>query len=399
MQSAGLALMAGGLLACGQFVLPRAAAETPAGGGTGAVAEGQFFDIIPEALCKRCDKLDRLQRLKENGGTPACEEAVVKSLRWLKTKQQPDGSWNGVSKTGMTGLALLAYFGHCETPASPEFGESCLKGITYLLNVGLKNNGRMADNFTANHWPYEHAIATQALAEAVIFCREIRQEVPSLLGTVGKAGQFIIDHQHENGGWAYGYATEGGHTDTSITAWQLQSLKACSRTSFKFTGMIASLSKSLKYLETCQNDNDGFGYGSSSNSANPDYFTLTGAGMFSHQMWGKGNIPGVRKAGRYVMDNTEFDYNGKSCDLYGHYYESLAMMQMGGGWWKKYNAIFRDQLLNNQNADGSWKVPGGGQRIRAVAPVFTTDPVYRTCLCTLMLEVYYRFLPPGVRAP
>jgi hypothetical protein len=92
------------------------------------------------------------------------------------------------------------------------------------------------------------------------------------------------------------------------------------------------------------------------------------------------------------LNNTRFDYNTEYCDLYGHYYESQAMMQLGGEEWKQYNELFRDQLLNNQDADGSWKVPGGGKAPRAVAPQFINDVIYRTSLCTLMLEVYYRFL-------
>ena len=67
-------------------------------------------------------------------------------------------------------------------------------------------------------------------------------------------------------------------------------------------------------------------------------------------------------------------------------------MNRGGDQWKKYNDMFRDQLLKNQNADGSWKAPGGGKKIRAVGSSYVSDEVYRNCLCTLMLEVYYRFL-------
>ena len=69
------------------------------------------------------------------------------------------------------------------------------------------------------------------------------------------------------------------------------------------------------------------------------------------------------------------------------------MMNRGGNEWKKYNDLFRDQLLNNQSPDGSWPAPGGGKPLRAVAASFAGDAHYRTCLCTLMLEVYYRFLP------
>ena len=75
------------------------------------------------------------------------------------------------------------------------------------------------------------------------------------------------------------------------------------------------------------------------------------------------------------------------------------MMQRGGSEWDQYNELFRDQLLNNQEADGSWKIPGGGQKPRAVGASFTGNnmdgKVYRTRLCTLMLEVYYRFLNTG----
>ncbi len=352
------------------------------------------FKMISPELGKRCSKTDRLARLKENGGTPACEDAVVKSLRWLKANQNSDGSWGSNTSVAMTGFALLAYFGHCETPASEEFGESCLRGIIYLVDLGFKNDGKMASNFTANHWSYEHAIATYALGEATTFCQQGQIDIPMLKEVTEKAGQYIIDQQNENGGWAYLYTTEGGHTDVSVAGWQMQALKACSHTNIEFRGMNSCISKGLAYINNCQNPNGGFGY----NSANPPesgYFTLTGVGMLCNQVWDKGNRNEVRKAAKYVLENTKFDYNTEFCDLYGHYYESQAMMQRGGGEWKQYNDLFRDQLLQNQDEDGSWKTPGGGKKPRATAASWQGDKLYRTCLCTLMLEVYYRFLNTG----
>ena len=111
------------------------------------------------------------------------------------------------------------------------------------------------------------------------------------------------------------------------------------------------------------------------------------------QMWEKGTRAAARAGAKYIDKNTKFDFNTRFADLYGHYYESQAMMNRGGEQWKRYNALFRDQLLKNQNPDGSWKVPGGGQPLRAVAATYTGDAHYRTCLCILMLETYYRFLP------
>ncbi|WP_423232243.1 hypothetical protein PVA48_03765 [Akkermansia sp. JRP_AM1] len=46
-----------------------------------------------DVLSKRCDLNDRMKRITENGGTPQCEEAVVKSLKWLQKQQNRDGSW------------------------------------------------------------------------------------------------------------------------------------------------------------------------------------------------------------------------------------------------------------------------------------------------------------------
>jgi Prenyltransferase and squalene oxidase repeat len=381
-----------------------------AGGGMGmGGGMGKLFGLIPETMRKRCSKEDRLQRLAQNGGTPACEEAVLKSLRWLKANQSSDGSWGGHNQPAMTGLALLAYFGHCETPVSEEFGDSCMKGIVYLVGVGMKNNGKMASNFTENSWPYQHAIATYALGEAATFCKELKVEVPSLMEVTEKAGQYIIDHQHENGGWSYLYTTKPpkDHTDLSVAGWQIQALKACNHTDIKFKNIATCISKGLEYVNKCQHESGGFGYmfrvdekkGTISvNEPEPKYFTLTGVGMLCNQMWGKGNRAEVSKGSKYLLEHSKFDYNSEFCDLYGHYYESQAMMQIGGKTWTQYNDMFRDQLLNNQDADGSWKAPGGGKKggeLRAVAASWQGDKLYRTCLCTLMLEVYYRFLNTG----
>ena len=54
----------------------------------------------------------------------------------------------------------------------------------------------------------------------------------------------------------------------------------------------------------------------------------------------------------FLAIRTRFDYNSEFADLYGHYYESQAMMQRGGEDWVKYNELFRDQLLDNQDLDG-----------------------------------------------
>ncbi len=366
-------------------------------GGDGGGGGG--FANIPAEMRKRCSPEDRMARLLETGGVKECEDAVVKALDWLKSTQNPDGSWTNQNQTAMTGLALLAYLGHCETPLSEKYGDTVLKAMTYLVNIGLKNNGKLTTNAADKHWPYEHSIATYAIAESATFCKQLKINVPNLMEVTQQAGQFIIDNQHKSGGWDYSYAEDGDRGgDLSIAAWHMQALKACKHTGLDFRNLQRCANRGVAYIVGLQNSNGGFGYANKNGPAgDTGYFTLTGAGMLSLQMWGKGAQSTVRNGAKYLEKNSKFDYNTEFADLYGHYYEAQAMMNRGGEQWKWYNNLFRDQLLKNQNPDGSWKSPGGGKPLRAVGGSFAGgSPMavhYRTCLNTLMLEVYYRFLP------
>lgn len=345
---------------------------------------------------KRCSKPDRLARLAETGGTPECEDAVVRALDWLKANQSANGAWGGENQAAMTGLALLAFLGHCETPRSERYGESVSNAITWLVDLGLRNEGKLATNTAAKHWPYEHAIATYALAEAAAFCKQVSFEIPGLVDVTQQAGRFIVENQHpKSGGWDYSYDTYGPRGgDLSITAWHIQALKACKHAPVDIPGIDKAAGKAVQYVGSLQCKDGGFAYASANEAPHAaGYRTMTGAAVLCLQLWDKGSQSGVRRGAKYIEENTRFDYHSEFSDLYGHYYEAQAMMNRGGKQWEKYNSMFRDTLLKSHNADGSWPAPGGGRPIRAVAPQYTANAVYRTCLNTLMLEVYYRFLP------
>ena len=109
-------------------------------------------------------------------------------------------------------------------------------------------------------------------------------------------------------------------------------------------------------------------------------------GALCYQIWGKEVHSVPRKALKFVDKEIKFKWAAQNTDLYGHYYASQAMINHGGKYWKDYNELFRDETLNNQNADGSFKIPGATHHGMG-------NKHYITCLATLMLEVYYRFLP------
>ena len=282
-------------------------------GFSAGVGTGSGFGGIPATMKKRCSQADRMARLRESGGTPECEEAVKKALIWLKTTQKPDGSWTTDYPVSMTGLALLAYLGHCETPQSPEFGSNVSRGITYLINIGIKNKGRLSTkDANSNQWVYEHAIATYALAEAYTFCHQLKIDIPELDNITKKGAEMIIEGQGESGGWVYRYGkTNGG--DNSVGFWQIQALKAA-----KHTGLISESKlnkagrKALEWLEKAQGKDGAIGYqGDSKRSPG-----LTGGGVLAFQMWDKGTSSNARKGIDYISKNTAVKWGSPNADLY-----------------------------------------------------------------------------------
>jgi hypothetical protein len=350
------------------------------GSGTGG---GGGFAGIPATMQARCSPADRMKRLLAEGGTEQCEVAVVKALDWLQATQKPDGSWTNDHPVAMTGLALLAYLGHCETPQSPKYGETVLKAITYLIDVGMKNDSRLSNkDATSIQWVYDHGIAAYALAEAYTFCSQLKINIPNL-DTVTKGSiDMIMQGQNDVGGWVYKFASSDREGDNSVGFWQIQAMKAGKHTGLwpnsKFT---KPAREALKWLEKCQGRDGAIGYrGDPSRSPG-----LTGGGVLAFQMWDRGSSSEARKGVKWIAENAKFEWGQESSNLYYHYYHAQAMINHGGREWDDYNLLFRDQLLKAQNADGSW-AQGGIKH----GPV---NVHMATCLATLMLEVYYRFLP------
>ncbi len=356
------------------------------GDGNGNGNGGGSGFSIPASMKQRCSAQDRMQRLTKEGGKPEYEEAVVKSLRWLQKNQQKDGSWKAQGRpVAMTGLALLAYLGHCETPLSAEFGETVQNAIVYLVNVSDKNDGKLGTNITDKHWCYEHAIATYALAEAYTLCNEFNVSIPGLPEAVISAGNHILGNQHASGGWDYSYDTSGTRGgDSSIVCWHLQALKACKYTKLGFNGLDGSAKKGIEYLESCELEEKGtIGY--VPGSALKGFPSMTPAAALCFQQWGKGRRSIAKNGVQWMSKNNEFDFKEKA-NLYMHYYAAQTMINAGDKNWSIYNKTTMTNLAEAQNGDGSWSIPGEPGHHMSSAH-------YATCLSTLMMEVYYRFLP------
>jgi len=385
-------MMGGSMGASGGF------GKSGAGGGFGAgvgMGSQAGFISLPPSMRARCSTAERLEKLRQNGGSAECEAAVSKALEWLKTKQNPDGSWGTGYKSAMTGMALLCYLGRCETPESPFYGENVMKGILYLIELSKKNEyGMIAENTKQSGATYEHGIATYALGEMYTLARLGSKSLPGMKEAFEKGVELIIKNQKPEGGWGYGgtgdiaYNPEGG-SDLSVTGWQYQALKAAKHTGLKIPKLTSSIALTMKYLEKMQTKDGGIGGTNREQAYNQ--WNLTGTGVLGLQTLGKGKTSVIDKGIKFLRAFTTaepLDWN-KNCNLYCWYYYTQAFFQKGGDDWKFYNEQLLPQLLNNQAPDGSWKT----ERSNNIGSAGNMEGgIYKATLCTLQLEVYYRYL-------
>lgn len=346
---------------------------------------------MPPTMNARCTKGDRDKRLAESGGSPEGQIAVLNALRWLQKTQNQDGSWGQRWHASMTGLALLAFLGHCETPDSPEFGETVLNGIMYLAEQGMRTEGRLGR--AGNQFSYEHAIATYALSEAYTMSRYGKRKIPNVREVLELAVPIIINGQSSDGGWYYGYESTTP-SDTSVAGWNIQALNAARYTQLKFEGMDEAWEAIGRYLTTSQNKDGNFGYRGSGGGRG---YSMTGVGCLGMIMHGDMKSHKIKDGVRYIMKSGKISYASMEADLYGWYYITQVMFLQGGGNWKKWNGWFQNEIITAQNKNGSFKREGPGGEIDVpVNGTMGAGPdaeIYRTALCTLMLEVYYRYLP------
>lgn len=326
----------------------------------------------------------RSRAMAQNGMKAKSEQAVMRGLIWLQQNQNKDGSWGDDNKGAMTGFGLLCFLGHGELQDSPAFGSTVGRALTWIFENGNANDGRlnMAQQFSA-HGVYEHAICTYALGEYYTMTKDRR--VASLLT---KAIGHIIEGQGSGGGWMYSY--DQSADDLSVSGWQIQALKAAYLSQLPIPEVQKSLTKAAAYLERIKGPKGGYGY-----RGPADDYSLTGVGILCQLFW-KGERGDLRKSMEWLLQETERNkpvkYLGLSADLYAWYYHTQACLLFGGDAWKKWNDWFQDEICDAQQADGSWPRTGGN----AIGPQnenSLTGATYRTSLCVLMLEVFYRYMP------
>jgi hypothetical protein len=370
---------------------PKPEKPRPNSGRPGEKPLGLVTEFLPASMGGRTGADARQAALLKFGGSAQTEKGAVAGLRWLSHAQNKDGSWGHGNAPAFTGLALLCFLGHGELPDSPEFGGAVRRGIEWFATIGAKNEGRLCTqhHYFDHNGVYEHAIGTYALAEYYTMTRDER-----VRGLVGVAASYIVQGQEEDGGWVYSYARTKAGSDTSVSGWQIQALKATYLAGLTGIGVEQALDKAMLNLQRVRTKSGGFGY---RNGRDRDGYTLAGVGaLCAYLRWSKPD-PMLDDAVRYIIERASTDqpvrYRGPDANIYAWYYDTQACLMKGGDAWPRWNGWFQKELLENQSDDGSFPPTGATHALGIEVDPGLNGQLYRTTLCVLMLESYYRHLP------
>ena len=327
----------------------------------------------------------------------ATEAAVIRALRWLKENQEEDGSWRTQTgprdrnhRTGVTGLGLLAFLAHGETPASKEYGRTVHRAIRYLVD-NQNDRGEFLDPSIKPEGAYCHAIATYAIAEAYALTR-----IPQLRDPMERGVEVILKGRNARAMWGYGYDNISNEPiNTSVSVWQLQALKAAELAGAPNPDLNRVVQEALEMLLNRQADDGEFfyrGVEGVQSARRPDH-GLTAAAVLTFQLYGMGNRSEARR-GMDVLRAAEVNWDRPSqWAMSRWYYVTQVKFQQGRSVWEDWNNRFAPAFVRNQNQDGSWTSPAreGSNIPFGVETRF--GPAFSTAMAALTLQVYYRILP------
>ncbi len=354
-------------------------------GGTGVVA---YFGVGGGAA--GCfgyrDGGGRKKCVARFGGSSATESAVEAALRWLAKHQEPDGRWDGEkyeganTDPGITGLAMLAFLGAGYTQKVGKYKTTVSNAVKWMISQ-QDAQGCIGKGF-AHGLGYHHAICSLSLAENYGMTRS-----PQVGAAAQKAIEWSIQqHQCEYSAWRY---SPKQAPDTSVTGWFVMQLKSGKVAGLQVDG--SGFQGAINWLDkvtTKPGAEDPYGGRVAYTEGRSPSITMTSVGMLCRQFMGWDRTDQLLRGGAEWLVTRVPNWDG--ANFYYWYYGTLVMFQMGGDYWKRWNAAMKSTLIQNQrkggDEDGSWDPVGSGGLDRG-------GRVMSTALGACCLEVYYRYLP------
>jgi len=305
------------------------------------------------------------------------DDAVTRGLDYLAGLQDDDGSFDGArygKNVAITAVAGLAFMADGHLPGRGEYGGLIDRGIDFVL-ANAAENGLIASD-SANGPMYGHGFATLFLGEVygmtggASSARDRR-----IHEALVKAVRLIERSQNEEGGWRYNPVPYDA--DVSVTICQVMALRSARNAGIEVSA--DTIDRAVEYVRQCQNIDGGFKYQLEGGaSAWPrtaaGVATLFYAGIYHDDAIDRGLDYLVREALPASGKPPQAHY------FYGQYYAVQANYLAGGEAWARWWPSIRTELLDAQNADGSWDDRSVG-------------PAYGTAMSLIILQMPKRYLP------
>ena len=385
-----------------QPTAPSGAATPPSETAIAAAPAGLAGGLTADEVYQQRSKQDRRRLSAAEGGGEETEGAVEAALAWLAKNQGANGLWSASkfgggrelrvggedrqgagagADTGVTGLAMLAFLGAGYTHQEGPYQQTVERGLMAII-ASQKADGSIPGEANVYAAMYCHGMATLALGEAFGMTRDARLRNP-----LRRAIGYTLAAQHPTtGGWRY-YPREP-RGDTSQLGWQLMVLRSGELAGIAIP--VTARDGMVRFLKSVATGTSG-GLASYRVDERPTR-TMTAEALACRLILGmQPDNPACREAVASVLQEVPGD---GQMNLYYWYYATLALHQLQGPQWERWNSALKSVLLVRQYTDGelvgSWDTNDvwGGYGGR----------VYTTALATLCLEIYYRFLPLHHRA-
>jgi hypothetical protein len=306
-------------------------------------------------------------------------ELVIKgALKWLASKQLPNGAWGSSGEeqryaVAMTGYTRMAFQAGGHLPGEGEFGKNVTAGMQFLLDQTSPEG--LIGNRNAGQYMYGHGIAAIALGELYGQTRS-----PAMRPKLEKIIRIIIASQNREGGWRY--RPVASDADISVTVLQVVALRAAKNGGLDVPQI--TIDNAVKYVKACfHTPSGGFAY----QPGRDPGFARTAAAIYSLQVCGLYNDPMVKRGSDYLIKNYQ---RSDQWFTYGNFYAAPAQYMMGGETWVKWYGQLKDVLLKNVTSlrgDMFYWEP------KLDAGQGGVGPIYSTSVYAMILAMPYHYIP------
>ena len=283
----------------------------------------------------------------------------------------------------MTGLSLLCFLGagHTHLQEGP-YQAPVKRALDWLVARQLADGDLRRDAANpqrAVETMYSHNIATVALCEAFAMTRDSKLTQPTR-----RAVAFMVSIQANPD--PRRRAARARAEDTSVIGWQVMAMHSARRSGF--TVPRGAFDAAAAWLDGVESRSTKGRYSYSKGEAASA--AMTAEAMFIRQLLGHGNGEArMQESAAFVLETPPRWADGAPTHYW--YYATLAMFQHQGESWRAWTDLLVPELLKHQHQSGpragTWDPKDEWSRLGG--------RIYQTAICTLSLEVYYRYKAPA----